>query len=177
MAEYGEKFPLFGRLDSSFSEYVRTRAVQYASWYDAKAVGAKRNYLWSRTIVAVGAVLSPFLASHHVLVDVGLGPFDIATVGAAIVGLLIAVLVAMEGIFKFQEQWKNYRTTEQYICTQIFMFGYGVDDFANLSTDDGFKLFVRSVEMSIKNENEVTLNVLTRVSGNEPSSPSKESLV
>ena len=149
--------------------YLRDRAAQYGSWYDAKAVKAKRNYLWSRAIIALGAILTPILVFISIPIAVFDVQFDLAIALSALAGILVASLVTLEGVFKHQEQWKNYRTTEQYIITHIFMFGHGVGEYDDIAVQDGFKSFVQNVELAIKSENEVTLNVLTRVSGAEGS--------
>jgi hypothetical protein len=167
MSKYEDQVPSFGRLEGNMSDYVRNRAAQYAGWYDKKAIKAKRQFLWSRTIIALGAILTPFLATHDFSVSAFGLEFDLSRTLSGLIGISIASLVALEGIFKFQDQWKNYRTTEQYIITHIFMFGHGVGEYDGIDCNDGFKKFVQNIEVAIKSENEVTLNVLTRVSGVE----------
>ena len=162
MSSYRDKFPDFSRLDAEAQAYISTRAIQYSEWYDSKAVAAKRNFLRSKVFVAIGAVASPFLSTHSIEIRIWGSQFNLPVVLAGVLGLCIAALVSLEGIYKFHEQWKNYRSTEQYIVTQIFMFGYGVDDYEQLTVADGFRKFVHNVEYAIKNENDVTLNVLAR---------------
>ncbi len=167
MSEYQDSVPSFSRLEEGMGDYLKDRAAQYAGWYDKKAVVAKRRFLSSRTAIALGAILTPFLATHSFEVTLLSYNLDIPRIASGFVGIMIAALVALDGVYKYQDQWKNYRTTEQYIITHIFMFGHGVGEYEAVDCHAGFKKFVQNIEVAIKSENEVTLNVLTRVSGVE----------
>jgi len=162
-----------GGLGFSPESYIDSRAEQYADWYDKKAVAAKAAYLRSRVAIALGAIASPFFATQHWRVSTYGNEWDLATALGGVTGLAVAALVALEGVLKYQDQWKNYRTTEQYIRTQIVLFCNAVEEYDKSDQDKAFKDFVRNVEAAIKNENEVTLNVLTRDSGAEQTSKSK----
>ena len=41
------------------AEYIEERVAQYRSWYDAKAVVAKKRYLRMRILTVVGGMLVP----------------------------------------------------------------------------------------------------------------------
>lgn len=75
----------------------------------------------------------------------------------------MALLIGLEGVLHYREQWKNYRTTEQYLTAQKNLFCNNVGDYSALSKEDGFKLLVNRVETSIAEENAITLNVLTKI--------------
>jgi hypothetical protein len=74
-----------------------------------------------------------------------------------------------------REQWQNYRTTEQYIRGQKYLFENRVGEYSNNPLEESFKRFVTNIEAAIKNENEVTLNVLARADTSEALPPAKTS--
>jgi hypothetical protein len=61
----------------------------------------------------------------------------------------------------YREQWKNYRSTEQYLSREKVMFLAGEGPYRKVSKDEAFILFVERVEAAIESENASTLNVMT----------------
>jgi hypothetical protein len=57
-------------------------------------------------------------------------------------------------------QWKNYRSTEQFLGHEQFEFLARVGKYENLEEDKAFKLFVERIENAISSENAATLNVM-----------------
>ncbi|MFB7786648.1 DUF4231 domain-containing protein [Streptomyces vinaceus] len=133
-------------------EYVETRLGQYQAWYDRKAVRSKAIHLRMRTLSVVGGALVPVLVNLDV-------PF--ARITATALSVLVVVSVSLESVYRFREQWKNYRSTEQLLGHERIYFETGVGPYAGLSAADAFTLLVSRVERAIANENSATLNVMT----------------
>ncbi len=143
----------------STQDYLANRVQQYQGWYDGKAVQAKSRYLRMRAFSVVGGGLVP------VLVNV---PWKGAVLGVPIlqaavtaISLLVVIVVSLESVFHYREQWKNYRSTEQGIGHEKFLYQTRVGRYAGLSDDDAFRLLVVRVEEAIAAENAATLNVMT----------------
>ncbi|MFK0045808.1 DUF4231 domain-containing protein [Streptomyces sp. NPDC090741] len=133
-------------------EYVETRLREYQQWYDRKAVRSKAVHLRMRTLAVVGGALVPVLVNLDV-------PF--ARVTATVLSLLVVVSVSLESVYRYREQWKNYRSTEQLLGHERIYFETGVGPYAGLTEGDAFTLLVSRVEKAIANENSATLNVMT----------------
>jgi len=142
----------------------------YLGYYDRTAARMKRRHLQNRAAAAIGAVLIPVVANLPWEIAVGTMSFHVSTVASSLIGLAVALILALEGVFHFKEQWQNCRGTEQYLLSQKFRFENRVDEYQSLSDEDAFKLFVSTVERAILDENNVTLNILGRA---ETLSPSK----
>jgi hypothetical protein len=153
-------------------KYLTERLDQYQSWYDSKAVKMKRYYLRGRVWSAISAVFVPIVTniSFPAIVISNDLTLDISKILATILSTLVAVLIALEGVLHHREQWKNYRTTEQFLTTQKNLFLNKVGDYSGLAHDDAFKLLVNRVETAIIEENAITLNVLTKIDNNKSSS-------
>ena len=151
----------------NIENYITNRVEQYRQWYESIAVKMKSNYMRARIASALSAVLIPVITNTNWSFSYGETSIDISNWLVTLLGTLVAVLIALEGVLHHREQWKNYRTTEQYLQTQKQLFLHRVGDYSALDDTKAFKLLVSRIEASIAEENAITLNVLTRVE-NEP---------
>jgi hypothetical protein len=162
-------------IEERIKEYIDSRLVNaqsgYLGYYDKTAQRMKRRHLQTRSAAAIGAVLIPVVSNLTWEPHIGNVTIHIATISASLIGLAVALILALEGVFHFKEQWQNFRGTEQYLLSQKYRFENGVDEYKALSTEDAFKLFVSKVEKAILDENNVTLNILGRSEGTSPESP------
>jgi hypothetical protein len=146
----------------NIDSYIKNRLEQYQNWYDSKAVKMKKRYLNGKIISAISAVLIPIVTNISLSITVMSFSFDVSKITVTILGVIVAGIISLEGVLHYREQWKNYRTTEQYLQTQKNLFIHSVGDYENLDNDKAFKLLVSRVEKAIEEENAVTLNVLTK---------------
>ncbi|GAA2803720.1 DUF4231 domain-containing protein [Streptomyces showdoensis] len=132
--------------------YVETRLAQYQEWYDLKATKMKAMHLRMRTVSVVGGALVP------VLVNLDLG---FARIAATVLSLVVVASVSLESVYRYREQWKNYRSTEQLLGHERVYFAARVGPYDRLSDRDSFTTLVARVEKAIASENSATLNVMT----------------
>ena len=151
----------------SVQQYFENRLDQYRSWYDRKSVEMKKKYQRTQVISAIGAVLVPVINNISIAVPIGNENIDISKLSVTIIGLLVALAIAIEGVYHYREQWKNYRSTEQYLETQKQLFIHRIGEYSELDDKNAFRLLVNHVEGAIAEENAVTLNMLTRVESSE----------
>lgn len=145
------------------AEYIEERVAQYRSWYDAKAVVAKKRYLRMRILTVVGGALVPVLA--NIDLDLAIGGYSLITLSVTVISFVVVVAVALESVLHYREQWKNYRSTEQFLGHETVGFRTETGPYEGLGERDAFKLLVERVEGAIAVENIATLNVMTRVPG------------
>ncbi|MFE1383872.1 DUF4231 domain-containing protein [Streptomyces sp. NPDC058740] len=132
--------------------YVDERLAQYQQWYDRKATRMKAMHLRMRTVSVVGGALVP------VLVNLDMG---FARITATVISLVVVASVSLESVYRYREQWKNYRSTEQLLGHERVYFAARVGPYDRLSERDAFTALVARVEKAIANENAATLNVMT----------------
>ncbi|MEO3769629.1 DUF4231 domain-containing protein [Micromonospora sp. B9E7] len=138
----------------SASGYLTDRLAQYQSWYDKKAVKAKTTHLRTRTAAVVGGSLVPVLVNLD---------FPYAQAVTTVVSLVVAGAVSLESVFRYREQWKNYRSTEQTLGHERIYFLTRTGVYTNLDDATAFATLVERVEATIANENAATLSVMTQV--------------
>ena len=139
--------------------YIAERFNDAISWYDSKAVTSKSRYQWMRAVSVIGGVLVP------VLVNVSLPGLEIYLKAVTtVLSTLVVLLVSLESVFHYREQWVNYRSTEQFLRREYFLFAAKEGVYTDLrSADDAFRVFVERVEAKIESENTSTLQILTTV--------------
>ncbi|MFB7392577.1 DUF4231 domain-containing protein [Streptomyces sp. NPDC056191] len=132
--------------------YIETRLTQYQGWYDAKATRMKAMHLRMRTVSVVGGAFVP------VFVNLDLA---FARVTATVLSVVVVAAVSLESVYRYREQWKNYRSTEQLLGHERVYFETKVGPYHNLPRREAFSTLVARVEKAIANENSATLNVMT----------------
>jgi hypothetical protein len=93
--------------------------VDQLAWYEGQATRDKHWYQTLKVIQLVVAAAIPVVAA--------LGA------GAAVAGVLGAVIVTLEGIqqlFQFQQNWTSYRGTAEALKHEKFLFLAGADRYA-----------------------------------------------
>lgn len=147
--------------DMDPEKYIAERLEQYQGWYDSKAVTAKSKYLGMRAFSVVGGGLVPVLVN---IPQQTLWGIPIVQVVVTVISLLVVIVVSLESVYHYREQWKNYRSTEQLLGHEKFLFRTRVGRYQNLDDAEAFKQFVERVEEAIYAENSATLNIMTTAS-------------
>jgi hypothetical protein len=132
-------------------EYIRERMFEYRKWYDNSAQKAKTRYQGMRGVSVVGAAIVPVLVNLD---------FQYLPAVTTVISLLVVVLVSLESVYHYGDQWKNYRSTEQFIAQEYFFFTTGDGSYKGLKPDRAFLHLVERIEGAISTENASTLNVL-----------------
>ena len=74
---------------------------------------------------------------------------------------MVVILVSLESVYHYREQWKNYRSTEQLLGHEKIFFLTRTGPYEGLAADQAFTLIVERVEGAIAAENSATLSVMT----------------
>ncbi|RKE10519.1 uncharacterized protein DUF4231 [Catellatospora citrea] len=136
----------------SREEYFKQRLDQYLKWYDKKAIQTKKLHFRMRTMAVLGGVVVP------VLVNVD---FPYARLVTTATSLVVASVVALESLYKYRDQWKNYRSTEQMLMHEKYYFQTRTGVYTGLDDQAAFSALVDRVEDLIAAENSATLNAMT----------------
>lgn len=89
-------------LDEIRKHFLRSFWLDQMLWMDGKAVQAQRWYYALRLTMTLGGVLLPALVGR---------PIPGWLTG--VVSLLVAVSAAVEGLYRFGERWRHYRSTAE----------------------------------------------------------------
>jgi hypothetical protein len=140
---------VFGSM--SPEQYMAERLDQYQLWYDKKSVGAKSKYLTMRAASVVGAAIVPVIVNL---------PFPYVNYAATVISLAVVIVVSLESVHHFGDQWRNYRSTEQFLLREKILFRTADGPYRGLDKVSAFSILVERCEAQISAENSATLNVL-----------------
>jgi hypothetical protein len=104
-----------------------------------------------RAASVVGAAVVPVIVNL---------PLPLMNFAATIISLAVVILVSLESVYHFGDQWRNYRTTEQFLMREKVLFRTGDGPYRGLKKEAAFSLLVERCEAQISAENSATLKVL-----------------
>lgn len=128
----------------SQDDYFSERLDNQIDWYDKKSIQSQRWFKMLQVIVIVSSATIPFLSGYmdeetlYLKIAIGL------------LGLLIAAITAVLGLYQFQENWLEYRTTCESLRHKKYLF---LAKAAPYNEEDPFLLLVERVEGLISKEN------------------------
>lgn len=127
----------------SETEYVSARLDDQINWYSTKSTYCQTRHKVLRILEVVSAALIPFLSALGTNI-----PCTSWIVGS--LGALIAICAASSGIFKFHENWIQYRATSEQLKHEKYLFLARAAPYAD---SDAFHVLVHRVEGLISKEN------------------------
>jgi Protein of unknown function (DUF4231) len=125
-------------------EYIEARLDQQIHWYSAKS---RSNQIWFkflRLLEIVFASASPFLVSQ-ITEDTSVLKM---IVGA--MGVCVAAIAGIVSLYRFQENWIEYRSTAESLKHEKFLF---LTKSPPYESENSYHAFVSNVESLISKEN------------------------
>jgi Protein of unknown function (DUF4231) len=123
-------------------QYVTDRVDDQIKWLSARGAGNQSWFMRLRAVELLLASCLPFLAAYADQLA-----WSKVVLGA--IGVVIAVLAGILSLYKFQENWIEYRSTAEALKREKFLFLTGVGDYAG---DQAFSAFVARIESVLGSE-------------------------
>lgn len=124
------------------AEYFEQRLDDQIDWFDAKSQSNQKTYKRLRLIEIVAAACIPLLAGF------GHGQWSIS-LAVGVLGLVVAVIAGIMSLYRFQENWTEYRAAAETLKQERFL--YLTRTFPYVS-DKAFELLVQRVESILQRE-------------------------
>jgi len=126
-------------------EYLKDRVDAQINWYDSKSLDCQKKYkriqLWEIIFAAIIPLLSGYVTKSSAI------PFVIGSLG-----VVITILESVTKLYKFHENWIQYRSTCELLKFQKHLFVTGSAPYNNMP-ESMENLFVRNIEQIISSEN------------------------
>lgn len=120
------------------AEYIKTRVDYEIDWYNRKSKVNKRAYRTLRVLSALVALSIPVISG--LLQEGNAASLKITL---SIAGAFVALCESLLALYKFHDNWTNYRNTAEGLTQHKFLFVTGA---APYSGADAFALFVQNAE-------------------------------
>lgn len=127
-------------------KYMLERYEEQVSWYDKKSASFKKTF---RRLQACQIVLGA-LVPVGIALDFGVDWSWVKWVTLAI-SVASAIVTGFIRFFKFEELWKEYRSTCELLRKEKHYFDFKIGDYNDSKFPD--KVFVERVESLISSEN------------------------
>lgn len=133
--------------DEDLKCYLAERYDDQCRWYDDKAGFNKRRYYCYQTLIVVLSALTTLTVAVGIYFD------DTRWVRLAALAIAAAVTVvaSLLKIYRYQEQWLDYRSTAETLKKEKYLLKARIDEYA--TTDSPGQLFVDRVENLISRQN------------------------
>lgn len=133
-------------------DYIKSRLEDQISWYSRKSSMNQRMYKRLQLVTIIFSASIPFISaysaqSEYIQIIVGLA------------GVSIAAITALNGLYKYQENWLAYRTTSESLKHQKYLFLTGTEPYHD---EQAFNMLVQNVEMTISKENSTWSKQMTK---------------
>lgn len=126
-------------------EYIEKRVDDQIKWYDEKSKKAQKYYKTFQIIEIVLATMIPLLAGYT-------SSYKQASFIVGLLGAVIAVIESVTKLYKFHENWIQYRTTCEMLKYQKHLYLTGSAPYNN-EDETVDNVFVRTIENIISSEN------------------------
>lgn len=126
------------------NQYLKDRLENQIDWYDRRSVQNQEWFKRLQVISIIAAASIPFLTGYITETTVTL------KIITGILGLLVAAVTAVLGLYKFQEHWLEYRTTCESLKHEKYLFLTRTDPY---NVEQAFPLLVQRIEGLISKEN------------------------
>lgn len=125
-------------------EYIQERLDGQIAWYDQKSGWNQKRFKLLRIVELIFATSIPFLVSHVT------NDTEILKYIVGFMGVCVAVVSGLATLYKFHENWTEYRTTAETLRHEKYFF---LTKTAPYDKDYRFELLVARVESIISREN------------------------
>lgn len=120
--------------------YIQERWQKQRDYYSKRSAWNKSWYQRLQVFMAVGAIAVPIILSISEIPK----PIPIVLSG------LVAIAAALENLFKFGDNWRNFRLTLEALKREKVMFDAGVGPYQE--QDKAFPTFVERIEGLLSEE-------------------------
>jgi hypothetical protein len=127
--------------NGQFERYITGRYTIHQEWYSKKARSNKFWFLLFQTLIILFSILTP------ILITVSLQSF------AIIFGAAVALITGIVNLFKFHDNWINYRSISESLKKEKHYYEFKLCDYHGAASPE--TLFVSRVESLISKENTI----------------------
>ena len=129
----------------NIDEYIASRVDDQIEWYDRKSIACQKRYKTAQTIEIILASLIPLLSPYAT--DYAVIAFIIGAIGSA-----IAIIESLTKLYKWHENWIEYRSTCELLRFQKNLFITRSAPY-NTEPESIENIFVYNIENIISSEN------------------------
>ncbi len=126
-------------------DYLESRLNDQIEWHDRKSGWNQQWYKWLQILTLVSAGLIPFVSA------IPGDKFELAVrLVVAGLGVVVAIAAGVQGLYRFQERWIEYRTTSETLKHEKFRYLTRTEPYDG---NNAFAVLVERTEGLISQQN------------------------
>jgi uncharacterized protein DUF4231 len=129
--------------------YLTDRVDKMIKWYNVHGMRSKHYHLTSKVCLTVTAAMIP---AHIAYVE----EQEYVKVLIALLSVMTVILVNIDSIFRFRENWLHYQRLGGLLTSEKYMYLSESGPYSN--NPDKFRLFVETIEKHMKEEGKQWVN-------------------
>jgi hypothetical protein len=133
-------------------QYIKERLDDQIKWYSSKSRSNQKMYKRLRFLEISSASTIPFLSGFSSTI-----PYSEWII--ALLGMVIAISAGAGSLFKYHENWLEYRSTTEALKQEKVLY---LTEVAPYDTEDRFKVLVTRAENIMSNEKNNWLKYTTQ---------------
>ncbi|MDJ0784137.1 MAG: DUF4231 domain-containing protein [Desulfosarcinaceae bacterium] len=141
------------------TEYIEARLDHQIKWYDDKSVWNQKWAKWLQAAQIVFAAIIPVLVTY--VSDTTHWP----RIAVALLGAAIAVITGLLGLYRFKENWIEYRTTCESLRHEKYRYLTKTEPYG---AEDALPTLVGRVEALISKENTNWAHLMQQTDSEKP---------
>jgi hypothetical protein len=125
-------------------DYIKQRVESQIKWYNSNSSFNRYCYITTKVVLTIVAAIIPTLTAfvdNNTSIKITIG----------VLSVLTGILANITGIFKFKENWVQYRNMCELLQSEKFLFISESGKYKDGATRE--KLYVETVEGYLQNEN------------------------
>lgn len=147
------------------TEYLK-RVQSEIDWYNANASRNKRRYTSTKIALTVTAAVIPVLTAYT--------QYEAAKVAIALLSIATGVLANVTTIFKYRDNWVQYRKMCELLQSELFLYAMGAGAYKGLAQADRDTLFADTCEAYMRNENLQWVSAVSDAKDAKPSATASQ---
>jgi hypothetical protein len=138
-------------LSEQLPPYITQRLDDQISWYGKKSRSNKFRFRLCQAVIIVASAAIPIINLGIPLIGSGLDQHALGI--SAILGGIITIVTALSQMDSYFETWVLYRTTQEALKREKFLYLNNAGDYYNILEPAKLKLLVERVEAMFSAEN------------------------
>ena len=126
-------------VDVPAADYEKDRMWNRIISFHKKGIENRNNYHRSQAIIIIAAALIPIINVLEI------GSYEVR-IASSILGGIVIGITSILGLKKYQENWILYRTTEEALRREFYLFKNNAGDYAELEGDEKKRRLVEKSE-------------------------------
>ena len=127
------------------SDYLEGRLKEQLEYHSAQSKENKNKFYGLQFVIIITGALVP-------IVNVAIPGGDLLRLTSSILGGIIIVITAVMQLYKYQENWILFRTTQELLKKEKFLYLNDAGDYAGLEPARKKRLLVERTELLVSSE-------------------------